>query len=400
MPDMRNLLLLAAVIFILPAVNARTLTGIYRVMTVRDDARDTPVVLPVPENWVRSAVVKAGGREIPSQLDDLDRDGMPENLAFTIDLTAGKAKRVQVVWSSEEAPPDRYPKRVHAQMFLKEDGGVVPETEITATQDNMYNALWHHGPAFESEQAAYRIYFDRKQTVDLYGKRYARLELAETMWYPSDEQLEQGYGDDIIRVFGAVGVGTLKGWNPDKGVAVHVDPMVTRTARVLSAGPVRAVVEMDVKGWLYRGRHIDVVSRYTIWAGHRDAQVENFISGDTAGLVFCTGVMKIAEHVSRIDGRGMAAVWGTDFPVNDTVKYARQTCGIAVSIPGEYIAGRSDDKLNYLYLLRPGSDGCIRYRMTMSSLKETYGYRSAEEFFGYVEAWDRQKTQPVYLTRR
>ena len=36
---------------------------------------------------------------------------------------------------------------------------------------------------------AYRIYFDKKQTVDVYGKYHKQLELARSLWYPTDEQL-------------------------------------------------------------------------------------------------------------------------------------------------------------------------------------------------------------------
>ena len=41
----------------------------------------------------------------------------------------------------------------------------------------------------------------------------------KTMWYPSDEQLRPpDYGHDNLRVFGSVGVGTLKGWGqPGRG---------------------------------------------------------------------------------------------------------------------------------------------------------------------------------------
>ena len=41
------------------------------------------------------------------------------------------------------------------------------------TVDNGTNPYWmlhHHGPAFEYEMVAYRIYFDERQTVDIYGK--------------------------------------------------------------------------------------------------------------------------------------------------------------------------------------------------------------------------------------
>ena len=363
--------------------------------------QDEPVVIPVSASWVKSATVYADGKEIPSQMDDLDRDGRVEELAFVVDLAPREQKELRIVYSDKSVAADRYPSRVHAQMFLKDPKTkeLIAKDVVTATEDNMYNKLHHHGPAFESDMIAYRIYFDKKQTIDIYGKKNKGLELAETMWYPTDEQLAKGMGDDIIRVFGSVGVGALKGWDNIKQQAIHIEPMTRREARILAKGPVRTVVEMDVKGWKYNGREIDMNSRYILWAGHRDAQVENTLGGDLRNLVFCTGVMKMAEHTTYVDDRGEAAVWGTDYPVNDTVKYPKQTCGLAVAIAPEYIKERHDDKLNYLYLLQPDARGRIDYRMTVAAEKENFGYKSADQFFAYVKEWAGEKPARIGVGR-
>ena len=73
------------------------------------------------------------------------------------------------------------------------------------------------------------------------------------MWYPSDEQLSRGYGHDNLRVFGSVGVGTLKGWDAEKRKMVHITDFKRREARILADGPIRTVVEMRVEGWRYGG---------------------------------------------------------------------------------------------------------------------------------------------------
>ena len=79
-----------------------------------------------------------------------------------------------------------------------------PITEWTSTDEkaDTYHQLHHHGVAVENELMAYRIYFDKKQTIDPYCKRKPQLELAESHWYPNDSLLAAGYGDDILRVSG------------------------------------------------------------------------------------------------------------------------------------------------------------------------------------------------------
>ena len=87
-----------------------------------------------------------------------------------------------------------------------------PITNNQSSLPDTYHSLHHHGVAVESELMAYRIYFDKKQTIDPYCKRKPQLELAQSHWYPNDSLLAAGYGDDILRVSGTVGVGSVKYW--------------------------------------------------------------------------------------------------------------------------------------------------------------------------------------------
>ncbi|MCD7907256.1 MAG: DUF4861 domain-containing protein, partial [Clostridium sp.] len=194
---------------------------------------DAPVVLSVADPRYRSAVVTVDGKEVPSQIDLLE-DG-PE-LAFVVDMKAGeKNKKVKIIFSESAPDTEAYPSRVHAQMFLlDENKNKLPKDVITATEDNMYNKLHHHGPAIESEYTAYRVYYDKKQTIDLYGKKLRRIELPVTLWYPTDEELVEKYGDDVLYVGGSVGLGAMKGWTGTQ--ASHIEPMEKREAKILASG--------------------------------------------------------------------------------------------------------------------------------------------------------------------
>ena len=106
-----------------------------------------------------------------------------------------------------------------------------------------YHQLHHHGVAVESELMAYRIYFDRKQTIDPYCKRTPQLELAQSYWYPNDSLLQAGYGDDILRVSGTVGVGSVKYWNGEK--MVHIEPVAKRSQRIVRQTRKEAVISAE-----------------------------------------------------------------------------------------------------------------------------------------------------------
>lgn len=380
---MKRLVLLLWVLMLAAGADARSRTVRFDVANNHNYTSDLPCLVRSVPRWARSVTVWADGVERPSQIDTIDGARVA---AFTYDLGELRKANIKVRFDSKVVDHN-YPYRVHSQMFLRtpDRKSIVACRSVSATRDTMYNWLHHHGPAFESELIGYRLYFDKKQTVDIYGKYQPGLELSETLWYPTDKQLADGAGDDVIRVYGSVGVGVLKGWNSQKRCAEHITPVARRTARIVASGAVRTVVEIEVEGWQYEGRTIGLCSRYTLWAGHRDVEVENTVSGDFEGLTFCTGVMKQPDHTAYID-RDRVAAWGTDFPVNDTVKFSRQSVGLVLYLPYEQrietgTANRVvEDEANYLVLVAPDADGRIDYSFEAWPAKEQFGCRTKTEF--------------------
>lgn len=369
-----------------------------------DKARqDAPAVIRLADLQagfpIHSAVVRDARQEIPSQLDDLDGDLLPDELAFVIDLPARGTRQLTVTLSAAKTQRT-YPPRVFAQMLVRDakKGKHAPVQSITVPgTTNFYNMLYGHGPMFESELVGYRIYFNEKQTIDPYGKFNKGLELEKSQFYPNDAQLAQGFGDDVLLVGNSCGVGTLKGWDGQK--ATHVKPIASRTERILASGPVRTVVEVEVKGWAYQGSELSMTQRYLLYAGHRDLRIETTFARPLRNEVFCTGVQDIMgnETVAYSDHQGLAGSWGRHWPVTDTVKYAKETIGIATYIPRKYVLQEVKDADNYLYTLSaPGQTGFHHYTM-FTSRKETFGYSTAEEWFAYLQEWKDELEHPVEI---
>ena len=289
-----------------------------------------------------------------------------------------------------------------------------PITEWTDTMPNYvgkgdtYHSLHHHGVAVESELMAYRIYFDKKQTIDPYCKKKPQLELAQSYWYPNDSLLAEGYGDDILRVSGTVGVGSVKYWNGKK--MVHIEPVASRTQRIVSQSRTSATIEISVKDWQpisshhgEDGRGLDMSVRYTLKAGHRDMRCDVNLSEEIEGL--CTGVQfipakgqNLQSSISNIqlENGVLLASWGTDWPVNDSAKYAKETVGLAVFIPKAYAGALVHDKQNNLCILKSQitnhkSQMCATahfYLTCCGATKENHPVATtAEEWFAYLRKW-------------
>ena len=364
---------------------------------------DEPVVIDLSSLGagftVKSATVFDGTNEIPSQLDDMNGDTRADELAFVINLPASGKKILNVTLSSLKSDKT-YPARVYAEMLFrtsKKNKYAKGYAIYADGASDTYNVQHHHGAAFESELVAYRIYFNEKQTTDLYGKFHKGLELEESQFYPTDEQLKRGFGDDVIKVNSSCGAGTLRGWDGTQSTLIK--PVAVRGQRILASGPVRTIVDAEVKGWQYQNKELNMINRYTLYAGHRDAQVDVLFDAPLDKEVFCTGVQNITGHADMFsDHNGLVASWGTDWPVNDTVKYKKETVGLATYIPKKYVVKESSDKENFLYTISAPGKSSFRYYTSFTSCKETFGYPDKEKWFAYVQEWKKALEQPVKIT--
>lgn len=364
---------------------------------------DEPVVIDLSSLGagftVKSATVFDGTNEIPSQLDDMNGDTRADELAFVINLPASGKKTLNVTLSSLKSDKT-YPARVYAEMLFrtsKKNKYAKGYAIYADGASDTYNVQHHHGAAFESELVAYRIYFNEKQTTDLYGKFHKGLELEESQFYPTDEQLKRGFGDDVIKVNSCCGAGTLRGWDGTQSTLIK--PVAVRGQRILASGPVRTIVDAEVKGWQYQNKELNMINRYTLYAGHRDAQVDVLFDAPLDKEVFCTGVQNITGHADMFsDHNGLVASWGTDWPVNDTVKYKKETVGLATYIPKKYVVKETSDKENFLYTISAPGKSSFRYYTSFTSCKETFGYPDKEKWFAYVQEWKKALEQPVKIT--
>jgi unsaturated chondroitin disaccharide hydrolase len=278
--------------------------------------------------------------ELPSQADDLDGDGKYDEIAFQIDLKPRQTLIVTIAYGDPATMAHlraQYPKRTDAK-FAKR----------------------YEGPGWESELTAWRLYFDKRNAIDLFGKRRPGLYLD---MFGSPEyvyHMESPFGRDIYDIGDAIGPG---------GVAALVDGKVAKIAEVaerkwcvITAGPVRSIIEIEYKGWAVAGRTVDVVSRITQWAGeHGFEHRVTIVNGE--GLTFVTGVPKKKEIPLVASGEtGVLATWGHQV-VSPGAKamhldLPNENLGVAVFVPAVFVSnaeaqGALADESNHLLRVAP-----------------------------------------------
>jgi hypothetical protein len=374
---------------------------------LKSDRSDVPVVislrdLPVS---VATALVTHNGQEIPCQLDDLNHDGRFDELCFLTDLKK-KEKQTFDILLADEGKPREYPAEVYVEMMLsnkKIKESNKQDLYIShLTVENGVNAYWmihHHGTAFESKKVGYRIYFDHRQTVDIYGKYHEGLELKDTQFYPDAEQKAKGYGDDVLWVGSTFGVGALRGWDGKK--PTMLEDVAHRSQRLIARGPLRTIVEVKDEGWTPQPgmQPITMTTLYILYAGHRDCAVEVSFDRPATGYQFATGIINVKNSTEYSDQKGLRGCWGTDWPVSekDSAGHKRETVGLGIRIPQQYVVDELPvNKDNYGYVVAT-ADNQLKYDIVFGSDNEDFGFHSAETWYAYLQMWKRELEAPVLI---
>jgi unsaturated chondroitin disaccharide hydrolase len=280
--------------------------------------------------------------ELPSQADDLDGDGKFDELAFQIDLQPRQTRIVSISFGDQTA--------------IARLRGLYPQ------RANMKFSKRYEGLGWESEQVAFRIYLDKRNSIDLFGKRRRGLYLDLFSRPESIYHLESPYGRDIYDVGDSIGIGSV-GALVD-GKVVRVADAAERNWRIVSNGPVRAIGELEYKGWKVAGRSIDLVSRITQWAGEHGFE-HRIISANADGLTLIAGLTRkpgldVIAAQTNADVK-VIATWGPQVVVPGTSAahddLPDQNLGLALLVPRPEVSDLAPDASNHLVhvVLKNGS---------------------------------------------
>ncbi|WP_337950897.1 DUF4861 domain-containing protein [Prevotella sp.] len=369
---------------------------------------DVPVVVSLRDVQfnVVDAVVKDGDREVSSQIDDLDRNLRNDELAFVIDMEAKGKKTLTVELYSDKQTERNYPRRTYGDMIVRDFKtkkknkfpGYIHSLSAPEGVD-VFHLLHHHGADFESELVAYRVYFDERQTYDLYGKYNKQLELQTSQFYPDDEQLAAGYGDDVLWAGQTVGLGALRGWDGQK--PTMVSPVKSRGQRMVASGPVRTIVELTDEGWQLGGQTFNIRQNVIIYAGHRDCEVQVYQDAPVKEVQFATGVINLNGKMYS-DHKGLVGDWGGNWPngAKDSIAgKPKIVVGLAVNVPEKYVISEpANQKDQFLYTLGMKGSDRLTYNMAFTCDKETFGFKDAKEWFAWMKQWKKELDNPVKVT--
>ncbi|MGA8034626.1 MAG: DUF4861 family protein [Candidatus Acidiferrales bacterium] len=233
-------------------------------------------------------------QELASQVDALENESHADELAFQIDLKPHQRRIVTISYGEGDR-------------IWKLRGDYAKRTDALFSRK-------FEGPGWENDVDAFRIYFDKRNGIDLYGKIRPTLQLRKIgspdyLYY--DESPE---GRDIFKVGASMGIG---------GVGILVNGQTVKPAdvkdrqwRVIASGPVRSILEMTYSGWNVNGKLVNLRSRFTIWAGeygfHHSIRIDGDLPGPVVtGIPIKPNLTPISSRAADHGGDGSwVALWG------------------------------------------------------------------------------------------
>lgn len=408
---MRQILTIVAIV-----LGAMTAHAADRNVTIKvenpsaNDRKAVPVVMKVDDD-VRSALVTLNGKEIPCQLDDLDDDGTFDELSFVTDMTK-KEKQTFSVTLQTEGSPRNYEARTYGYLGIR-DRQSDPKKQkhqkinsVTFPKDtNPYNYIYPHGAVMENDMVGFRVYCDHRQSLDYYGHRNLKMDADVTGFYTTQEQRDKGFGEDVLYTGSTYGCGALHGWNGKN--AIMFENVRNRTQTVVCDGPVRTVLDIINRGWVpYEGcKPVDIRTRYILYYGHRDVEVDVKFSRPVADIPLSTGIVDIVEGSEEMtDKAGLRGCWGRACAGNNPQVYDTITVGLGIYIPKMYY--KSDSHFTngkerlpdqaYVEVVGTETDN-MHYWFACTCDIETFGFADQKAWFKWLKEWKKEMEKPTSI---
>ncbi|MBL4560599.1 MAG: DUF4861 domain-containing protein [Labilibaculum sp.] len=239
--------------------------------------KDAPVVISRADIQKLTGEIPVGklpvvtdekGTAIPSQVDDLDRDGKWDEIALVCDFEANEVKKMNVNFVSPEKMPE-YTIRTNVRLgvgsieegFEGTDHAVSPKgyTGIPV----MYQA---ESVSWENDVMGFRNYFDCRNAKDLFGKLEPEMIMDKIGTKESVSYHElSSWGMDVLHVGTSLGSGGLALFHNDS--LYRLGSTDRFEFQLVTKGPVRSIFELNYNGWSVDGKSLSAQEKITVWAG-------------------------------------------------------------------------------------------------------------------------------------
>ena len=229
---------------------------------------------------------------LPSQTDDLNGDGVWDEVVFLIDLSANETKKIEVDFVPKEEYPE-FEKRTNLRLGIKQEDGTYKEVDNYSAlpcNDGFKIIAQAESVSWENDKIAFRNYFDCRNVKDLFGKLKPNLIIDKigTPELPSYHELAD-WGMDVLHCGSSLGSGGLALLKNDS--LYRLGSTDVYEYQKIVEGPVRSIFELRYSGWDVNREKLKAVEKITIYPGKYWYESDVTVDGCSEGDQIVTGIV-------------------------------------------------------------------------------------------------------------
>ncbi len=283
----------------------------------------------IPEGKV-PCLIDEKGKIIPSQTDDLDRDGKWDELFTLLDFSPRGERKLEITFVSPEKLPDFSP-RANIRFANYPEHRELDHADRLRTTDSpsTQKAFQMEGPAWENDKVAFRNYYDARNGIDIFGKRVSRMVLDSVGLIPHSYHVLKDWGMDILKVGNSLGAGAIALMVNDS--VFRVDLPEKGTFERVADGPLRVIFRLGYYGWHAGGHTYDILDEISIWGGTNFYKARVSVKGVTGNESLITGIVRHCDSL-HIDQPNDKYIF---FSTHCNQAYEGEKLGMAILVKAE-----------------------------------------------------------------
>lgn len=244
----------------------------------------------VPDGF--APALKLNDQQVPSQVDDLDGDGIWDELAFTVDFKASETLDLEILNVAVDEYPE-FEKRTNVRLGIRQEDGTYPEVDqylAPSCRDSFQIIAQGESVSWENDKMGFRNYFDCRNVKDLFGKLQPGL-MIDKIHTPElmDYHKLSDWGMDVLHCGSSVGSGGLAMLEADS--LYRLGSTDGYEYRKVTEGPVRSIFDLIYTGWNVAGENLSAIERISIYPGKYWFQSDVTVSGFTGDKQIVTGIV-------------------------------------------------------------------------------------------------------------
>jgi hypothetical protein len=256
------------------------------------------VMLQFPElkRYDVPALMDSLGNIFPYQLDNLDSSEGWDEMAVAIDFEALEKKKVRFTAFAKALQP-LFPKTTDVHLGV---GNVKPYanevqkySRTTDPRDNDTLFVQMEGPAWENNKVGFRMYFDPRNGIDIFGKTTKEPTLAK-QGLKTNYHDQADWGMDILKVGNSLGAGSVAIKYQDS--LYRLQGVYGARFEALAEGPARAIFTMTYLDEPIGDQLIKVVHTISIEKGDWFYKSKVELHGKTDGMELVTGIVDLKPN--------------------------------------------------------------------------------------------------------